>query len=151
MERFIEKVSINKDGCWIWQAFKEPKFGYGRFKLNGKNEAAHRASWVIHNGPIPSGLLVCHKCDIPSCVNPDHLFLGTHKDNSRDRDIKGRGGPKFGFLESNIGFKVTDDMIEKINKDQRSKTVIAREYGVSRSTVLRIKTGQQRKLVLRSF
>ena len=94
--RFWNKV--NKEGqihfilrtkCWIWTAHKYPK-GYGQFGFNGKVTAAHRVSWILHYGPIPEGLLVCHRCDNPSCVNPEHLFLGTAKDNAEDMGRKGR-------------------------------------------------------------
>ena len=90
MDRFFQKV--NKTGfCWEWLAGKD-KDGYGKIKIRGKTLQAHRVSWGIHNGPIPEGIGVLHRCDNPSCVNPLHLFLGTTLDNMRDRDAKGRNG-----------------------------------------------------------
>ena len=81
-KRFMEFVSVNlKNGCWEWDG--TVRTGYGRFYVNGKMQSAHRVSWEIHNGPI-NGFLVLHKCDNTSCVNPEHLFLGTQKDNVRD-------------------------------------------------------------------
>lgn len=79
-------------GCWLWGAsLKEGKCGgYGQLKVNGKEVTAHRVSYMIHKGPIPKGLYVLHTCDVRSCVNPDHLFLGTQKDNIHDMMKKGR-------------------------------------------------------------
>ena len=86
-ERFWCKVE-KTDSCWNWKA--SLKSGYGGFQYNGHFVRAHRASWHMHNGPIPEGIFICHKCDNPLCVNPEHLFLGTHRDNVLDAVSKGR-------------------------------------------------------------
>lgn len=88
-ERFWEKV--NKSGeCWTWTACTHHQWGYGHFRAGGKLVTAHRYSWELHNGPIPPGMRVCHRCDNPPCVRPAHLFLGTDADNAHDMIAKGR-------------------------------------------------------------
>jgi hypothetical protein len=86
--RFWAKVS-KTDDCWNWiGAIGET--GYGNFGIGYRTYRAHRLSYEMHYGPIPSGMLVCHKCDNRKCVRPDHLFIGTHKDNMTDCSEKGR-------------------------------------------------------------
>lgn len=77
------------DGCWEWQA-STYGIGYGQFHRDGVMTPAHRMAWQLTHGSIPDGMVVCHRCDNPPCVRPDHLFLGTNKDNSRDMVAKGR-------------------------------------------------------------
>ncbi|MFJ9387747.1 HNH endonuclease signature motif containing protein [Nocardioides sp. NPDC101246] len=88
MERFWSKVA-KTETCWIWSAYRDEK-GYGSFGWNGKLIKAHRAAYELTFGPIPSGAHVLHSCDNPSCVNPDHLSLGTHTENMRQKVARGR-------------------------------------------------------------
>lgn len=94
-ERFLTKYSINPiSQCWEWTARKYPS-GYGQFSWlvppnKHKTQLSHRCSYLLFKGPIPIGINVLHKCDNPSCVNPDHLFLGTTQDNSDDKVSKNR-------------------------------------------------------------
>lgn len=92
-DRLLKNIDIT-NFCWNWSGCKD-ELGYGRihYKNNiGRRPyiGTHRASWIVFNGDIPDGLLVLHKCDNPSCINPDHLFLGTNRDNCNDKMKKGR-------------------------------------------------------------
>lgn len=91
IERFNERYFPEPmSGCWLWDS-EGHKFGYGQFTINNRHEGAHRASWMLHRGPIPKGQMVLHRCDNPACVNPDHLFLGDARTNAMDCLKKGRG------------------------------------------------------------
>lgn len=87
-DRFMAKVQMTRR-CWLWTGAKDRK-GYGQFRVLTKLTRAHRWAWRAWNGPIPKGLVVCHFCDTPSCVRPDHLFLGTASENQRDCVAKKR-------------------------------------------------------------
>lgn len=86
-QRFWAMVE-KTETCWLWLGGAID--GYGTITEEGRTVRAHRVSYKLHVGPIPTGLFVLHHCDVPSCVNPDHLFLGTHSDNMKDRQMKGR-------------------------------------------------------------
>ena len=138
-ERFWQKVdkSAGPHGCWLWTAGTRPT-GYGLFSAGGRNVGAHRYAWGIFNGNIPVGQMVCHKCDTPLCCNPDHMFLGSHLDNMRDKEAKGRGF--HGTAWNPVGMinpkaKLSDNqVIEARRRWARggvSKSQLAREYGIS--------------------
>lgn len=140
-ERFTPEPN---SGCWLWLQ-KLHKTGYGIFKYNNKQRMAHRAAWEIYVGEIPQGLMVCHKCDIRDCVNPNHLFLGTHKENMADMSKKGRASRLCG--EDKSSSKLTEsEAVEIFYKDGLQRN-IAKEYGVSRRLVGMIKSAQAWKHV----
>ena len=92
-ERLIERSKLNEEtGCIEYTRYKN-KHGYGRLRAGGKKVLAHRLSYEHSHGAIPDGIIICHKCDNPSCINPEHLFAGTHLDNARDAIAKGRVNP----------------------------------------------------------
>jgi hypothetical protein len=142
IKRFWAKVIKHQDECWEWTGAKV-RNGYGYFAINSERgpshcSAAHRVSWVITNGDIPDGLLVLHKCDNPPCTRPDHLFLGTFKDNNQDTIRKGR--------QSRGHYKLTPKALREIrilNKMDFSHQTIANVFGVHRSTIKKIISGKQ--------
>jgi len=145
-ERLLDKIEIvSESGCWIWMGVVTPK-GYGHISVGGKKNFCHRLSYSEFVGEIPKGLCVCHKCDVPACINPDHLFLGTHKENMDDRTRKGRSK---GFLHKNRGgegnpnskLKAAD--VIDIRKSTLKQRELSEKYNVSMSTISGIKTGRK--------
>lgn len=119
-------------GCWLWMGSVNYQ-GYGLYHQNCTCRLAHRISWEVHHGTIPAGLFVCHKCDVPLCVNPDHLFLGDYAINNADRDAKGRQVPKPAF--ANPRAVLNPQALALIRADKRPSRFIAAELGVSSTTV----------------
>lgn len=134
-DRFWAKVN-KTDGCWLWTGFLGQN-GYGRISRGGrygKDDGAHRISWELHFGPIPDDMWVCHHCDNPACVRPDHLFLGRARDNVADKIRKGRSS----MGHRNAGAKLTQEDVESIRHLAAAgvpQVTIAAKFGVSRSTV----------------
>lgn len=133
-DRHCLKKSI--DECWEWQGYRNKK-NYGVTRIGGRNSKAflaHRLSWTIHFGEIPHGMHVCHKCDNPSCVNPNHLFIGTNQDNIMDRVAKGRSSkwllnaPRDKLPNTKIPTAKIPDMAEDRKNGMKLKD-IAEKYG----------------------
>ena len=137
--RIAHYSSPQANGCVLWTGPLH-SWGYGTLEYKGKGYQAHRVSWALRNGPIPAGLFVCHKCDVPACVNPDHLFLGTHDDNMADKKAKGRAWSHKG--EANKRAKLTAAAVLAIRADGRVAREVAADYGISRTLVWGIKHRQ---------
>jgi hypothetical protein len=144
-DRFWEKVLV-RDGCWGWTGDTNG-VGYGslhirrRLENYRKNLYAHRISWEIHNGPIPAGLFVCHRCDNPSCCNPAHLFLGTNTDNMRDCSARGRqNGPAKSLPGIKNGNAILDDeKVREIRLSDKRGVDLARQFSVHKSLITAIR------------
>lgn len=141
-ETYFPDRTEQSGGCIVWKLSKT-RIGYGTCARIGGEVRTHRASWVLANGQIPLGAHVLHRCDNRACVNPAHLFLGTHKDNMADMVAKGRlvsPPPKFG--SANHMAAVSEDTVWEIRQVARlgrfSQKQIARSYGLSEMAVSRI-------------
>lgn len=129
------------ESCFLWKAHTN-RYGYGQISIGRKNVLAHRLSWELHNGPIPDGLHVCHKCDVRNCVNPNHLFLGTTQDNTADKMKKGRHVSGIGRGEGHLFAKLSEDNVRDIRRllsNGIEGVAIAREYNITKSLVSQIK------------
>ena len=128
MDRFEAKiVRVPIAGCHLWTGELDIG-GYGRFRVESKRVKAHRVAWSRINGPIPKGMQILHSCDVRSCVNPDHLSLGSQQDNEDDKVSKMRQSRK-----------LSPEQVLAIRADKRSSRVIGVQYGVSSMTVCDIK------------
>jgi len=140
--RFWSKIQVGSDtDCWPWKGGANDQ-GYGRVKIDGILVSPHRLAYELVIGPIPEsadyhGTVVRHRCDNPARCNPKHLRIGTQQDNVRDMDERGRR------KWSKHGAKITEEQALKIREDPRASRVIAKEYGIGRTQVQRIKNGQR--------
>ena len=143
--RFWTKVNTNGPvpahvpqlgACWVWTRGTY-QLGYGAFRIDGRSVGAHTQSWIFHFGQIPKGMQVCHRCDNPPCVRPDHLFLGTARDNVRDMMSKGRGG----------FWRLTDAQVVELRERYATGEdthALCLDYGIASTTASRIARGEQR-------
>jgi len=137
VERFCASyVPVPWSGCWIWLRSTDGD-GYGLHYYQGKKHRAHRRSYELFNGQIQDGMLVCHRCDTPACVNPAHLFLGSCKDNLQDALKKRR----FAVGEKNNKAKLTAYQVEFIKTCRLPTSQLVHDFGVSKSSINRIKRG----------
>lgn len=149
--RFWMRV-VKTGECWEWTGSQDVH-GYGQINLGQPRKLmlTHRLSWQFANGPIPEGMKILHKCDNPRCVRPDHLFIGTMADNTRDMMNKHRHhshnhtnymprGKDHHYY--NAGPKLTRKIAEKIRKSDEPQYVLAKKYGVHQSLISMIKSGK---------
>lgn len=137
--RFWHKVEKRgPDDCWLWSGTK-PAFGHGQFVHGGKVVYAHRFAWEQVNGHVPDGQCILHRCDVPSCVNPAHLFLGTRVDNLSDMRVKMRGrNPPRHAGSRHPQAKLTETDVRDIRTSSLSALELAHRYGIARRTVYNI-------------
>lgn len=134
-KRFKDKVKIVDSGCHEWQSTIK-RDGYGQFHHDGRAQRAHKVSYELFKGEVPSGVVIMHTCDNKKCVNPDHLKLGTTRDNIADMDAKKRRGTKSKLTNADVA------EIKKMLADRHSQQSIADKFGVYQTTISRIKLGQ---------
>jgi hypothetical protein len=143
-DRFWAKVQ-KTDTCWLWTGTLRPH-GYGEMSIGRRGFVrAHRLSWVLHHGPIPDEAWVLHRCDNTRCVNPDHLFLGTPKDNTQDMLHKGRHRPSFVRGEQNGRARLRRTQVQTIRTRYAAGALVAtlaREYDVSEGAIQAIIQGR---------
>ena len=127
VSKFWTKVEKG-DACWLWRGCVS-KFGHGVVTFRQKSFYAHRVSWEIANGAIPKGMCVLHRCDVPACVNPAHLWLGTKTDNARDRDQKGRHRPPNKLIPEQVL------LIRALAKQGIKRRTLAAQFSVCEGTI----------------
>lgn len=163
--RVLRKASLaaqrpTRGGCWRWPGATDEK-GRGRIWMNGTIQIAHRAVWMALGREIPTGKLLCHHCDNPRCVNPDHLYVGTHADNGRDMSVRKRTwahrnpdkarelGRRLGKNnthmrgENNPRAKLSVADVQVIRASKEKTKPLAEKYGVHRTTIQHIRRGSQ--------
>ena len=125
-------------GCWLWIG-GATTVGYGKIFANGFVRLSHRVSYEEYKGAIPEGMLVLHKCDTPACINPEHLFLGTNKENMQDASRKGRTS----FGEKNGSSKITEKDAILILNSAQSVSILSRKYNITETSIRNIKNGDK--------
>ena len=141
--RFFRKVD-KTETCWVWTG-NTSRNGYGSIQSGGKGSAtlsAHRLSYEMHKGQIPNGYVVMHSCDNPSCVNPDHLSVGTFKENTADMIVKGRKRTTAPRGADNGKAKLNDSLVRYIRQSERNTASIARELNLSANCIRGVRIGR---------
>ena len=152
----VNSVKNEATGCMEW-ALGATRDGYGKVKVGGKTWRAHRAMWMAVHGDAPQGMMVCHRCDNPKCVNVEHLFLGTAAENMADKLAKGRykGGPSHWKTRSsagcnNVNARINDEIARQIRGLRRSgvsAAAIAQIFNIASQTVYKVASGRSWKHV----
>ncbi|MDP2621457.1 MAG: HNH endonuclease signature motif containing protein [Hyphomicrobiales bacterium] len=140
--RFEAMVTKEPSGCWIWTGSRDYR-GYGRFRWNTPRSVlrAHRAAYALYVAVPDTAAVVCHRCDNPACVNPEHLFLGTFRDNTRDMFAKDRWvKPRPPRGERNANSHLTEDDVRAIRADKRTYEQIGADYRMSKGGISHIKS-----------
>jgi hypothetical protein len=138
LNRFMGKVSpCPNTGCWFWDGASAGEYGYIRDERK-RGVTAHRASYRLFCGEIPGGRQVLHSCDVPACVNPDHLFVGTQRDNIHDMKAKGRHPKGMAHGKSVL----SPDLVLLIRQSPLSHAALGRELGVGKSTIFNVRSGR---------
>lgn len=138
----FNRTRLAENGCWEWVGGMASG-GYGAISRNGKMVRAHRISYEAYKGSIPKGMVVRHMCDNPACINPDHLILGTQKDNAADRSARGRGHKLKGAAIGTA--KLTEAQALEIKSSTLSLTELSEKYGVDKSNIWSIRSGKSWK------
>lgn len=141
VDRFLSRVDTS-GGCWLWTGPVDGG-GYGLLTFQGVPISAHRVSYLLHNGDLPTGSLICHHCDNPPCVNPDHLYAGDFHTNARDAVARNRYVPRPG--EENPAALLTTERVTEIRRRWQAgepQARLAREFGISTSQTHRIVHGE---------
>ena len=149
-QRFWDHVQTG-EGCWEWTGARTQQ-GYGSVGYEGRTEKAHRVAWELTHGPVPAGMFVCHHCDNPPCVRPDHLFMGTRSENMLDAAAKGRlpsQDPQRVLRGERVGnSKLTASDVVAIRRRYAAgehPTALGLEFGITRSSVTRLARGARWK------
>ena len=144
-DKIQKNISINDSECWIWRGAKHRQ-GYGNISFNKKNQLLHRVAWQIYKGDIPGNLLVCHKCDVTSCCNPEHLFLGTQQDNVDDAVTKKKFEKRAKLKRRNkLNYEQVQE-IKKLHSLGSTRKELREKFSVGETCIAKILTGVSWKI-----
>jgi hypothetical protein len=134
--KLLNWIKVDDNDCWLFQG-KLRANGYGVIKFEGRERSAHHVYFLVFKGPIKEGLLACHKCDVRNCVNPSHIFWGTHDDNQKDMKVKGRSAKGVRNGMNKLSENQVKDILSLKNKSVTQRE-IAKKFNVTQAMVSRI-------------